>query len=264
MISKPNPSLFISHGAPDLILHPHPATEFLKQLGTQLKPPQSILVISAHWTTEYPTISITKNPETIHDFYGFPASLYQLSYQAPGAVELAQTVDALLTKAGFSSRLDAQRGLDHGAWEPLMLMYPQAEIPVTQLSIQPHLGTQYHYRLGEALAPLRHQNVLILTSGGITHNLSELKGNSRESQPPAWVTEFDRWMAEAIANNSCENLLNYRHLAPYAIKNHPSEEHLLPLFVAMGAGGSLSTGKLLHHSFTYSILSMAAYGFEES
>jgi 4,5-DOPA dioxygenase extradiol len=255
------PSVFVSHGSPDLPLQPSPSLDFLKQLGIQLNKPKAILVISAHWQSHVPTVSTATEVKIVHDFWGFPADLYQIDYSPPGAPELAEQVTKLLTKAGFEYEVYPDRELDHGAWEPLMLMYPQADIPVTQLSIQPHLGTNHHRLLGRALASLRQEGVLILASGTTTHNLRAFGAYPFDAPPPDWVTQFDQWLAEVIANNNFDALLNYRRLAPYAAKNHPTEEHLLPLFVALGAGGPEVKGTQLHSSFTYGVLSMAAYAF---
>ncbi|HEY9645392.1 MAG TPA: class III extradiol ring-cleavage dioxygenase, partial [Chroococcidiopsis sp.] len=186
--------------------------------------------------------------------------LYQLKYPAPGAPELAARVMALLTKAGFAPQIDRDRGLDHGAWEPLMLMYPEADIPVTQLSIQPHLGTAHHVQLGRALAALKDEGVLIVASGTATHNLRAL---SADHNAPVldWVVEFDQWLAKAIASADLDALLDYRRQAPHARQSHPSEEHFLPLFVALGAGGDRPHATQLHSSFQHGALSMAAYAF---
>jgi 4,5-DOPA dioxygenase extradiol len=256
------PTLFISHGSPALPLHPHAAIDFLKQLGSSLEKPTAILVISAHWSSKVPTVSADSQPQTIHDFRGFPPELYQLTYPAPGAPDLAQRVAKLLVNAGLECQVDADRGLDHGAWEPLMLMYPDANIPVTQLSIQPQQGTAYHLQLGRALAPLRQEGVLILASGAITHNLRAFGQHSLDAEPVDWAVAFDDWIAEKIATPNIDALLDYRRLAPYATQNHPTEEHLLPLFVALGAAGHNPKGTQLHNSFTYGVLSMAAYALE--
>jgi 4,5-DOPA dioxygenase extradiol len=256
---SPLPSLFISHGSPDMPLHPSPVLDFLKGLGTKLSKPKTILVVSAHWLTGVPTVSVAPEVKTIHDFWGFPKEIDQLQYPVPGAPALAKRVIQLLTQAGLDAAVHPTRGLDHGAWEPLLLMYPDADIPVTQLSLQPQLGTAHHLQLGRAIAPLREEGVLILASGGTTHNLSAFGEYGLHSPPPDWVKQFDDWLREAIATHNIETLLDYRNQAPYATQNHPTEEHLLPLFVALGAGGE--TASQLHRSFTYGILSMAAYGF---
>lgn len=259
---NPFPSLFVSHGPPDLPLHPSSARTFLKQLGTQLGQPRAILVVSAHWSTSVPTLSTAPTMNTLHDFWGFAPELYQLQYPAPGAPALAKQVIKSLKTAGVPATVHPDRGLDHGAWEPLLLMYPQAEIPVTQLAIQPNLGPAHHFRLGQVLAPLRQDGVLILASGSATHNLGALGQHGFASPPPDWVTAFDRWLAATLRAGDVEQLLNYRQLAPYGLQNHPSEEHLLPLFVAMGAAGLGAKGRQLHTSFVYGILSMAAYAFD--
>jgi 4,5-DOPA dioxygenase extradiol len=257
------PAIFLSHGSPDLPLKPNAATAFLKQLGAELEKPKAILVISAHWGTNQPTVSAASAPRTIHDFSGFPAELYQMTYPAPGAPDLAQRVVELLTQAGIQADIHPQRGLDHGAWVPLLLMYPEADIPVAQLSIQPYADPTHHLAIGRALAPLRQEGVLILASGSATHNLWELGRYAHQQTPPDWVQEFSDWLAGAIAHRKTDDLLNYRQLAPYAERNHPTDEHFLPLFLAMGAGGEQTEGRSLHDSYTFGILSMAAYAFGE-
>jgi len=255
------PSIFLSHGSPNMILQPSPALDFLKQLGQQLGKPRSILAISAHWLTTVPTVSMADQVETIHDFWGFPEVLYTLKYPAAGAPELAEQVTKLLAASGMEWETHASRGLDHGAWEPLMLMYPDADIPVTQLSLQPQLGTAHHLQVGRALAPMRQEGVLIMASGAATHNMQALRAYTLGMDPPEWAVAFDRWLAETIAQSNTDALLDYRRQAPYANQNHPSEEHLLPLFVALGAGGDAPHPTQLHSSFTYGVFSMAAYAF---
>ena len=258
------PTLFLSHGAPDLLLQASPFRHFLTQLGPTLGKPAGILVVSAHWLTAAPTISTVESAKTIHDFYGFPDELYQLHYRAPGAPELAQQIVKCLQSAGFAVQTQADRGLDHGAWEPLMLMYPEADIPVTQLSLQPQLGPAYHLRLGQALRALR-DHTLIIGSGSATHHLGAFGQYEFDATPPDWVQAFDTWLAEILAQDlpqSLTALLNYRQQAPFAIENHPSEEHLLPLFVALGAAGATAQSQQIHASFTHGILSMASYRFD--
>lgn len=255
------PSVFISHGSPELPLQSAPVTDFLKQLGSRLGRPKAILCISAHWLSRRPTVSAATQPETIYDFYGFSPKLNQLKYPAPGAPELAAQVNKLLNQARFDSEINSQRGLDHGAWTPLMLMYPDADIPVTQLSLQPHLGTAHHFHLGQALAPLRQEGVLIVASGAATHNLRMFGAYPFEASPPEWVAQFDQWLTETVTHRHFDDLLDYRRIAPHAAQNHPSEEHFLPLFVALGAGGTEAKATQLHSSFTYGIFSMSAFAF---
>ena len=196
-------------------------------------------------------------PRTIHDFAGFPRELYEIRYPAPGAPELAQRIVALLADAGLAAATDARWGLDHGAWVPLALMYPQADIPVVQLALQPALGPRHHFELGRALAPLREEGVLILGSGGATHNLREL--GAPDTPPPPWARGFSDWLEQTVGVGDDAALLDYRARAPQAARNHPSEEHLLPLFVAAGAGGR---GRRVHTSTTYGSLMMDFYRFD--
>lgn len=253
--------IFISHGAPDLLLHPTPARKFLAGLGQTLGKPKAILVISAHWHTRTPTISTATKPETIYDFWGFPQELYNLSYPVSGAPDLAQQVSELLIQAKIENQLTPDRGLDHGAWNPLLLMYPQADIPVTQLSIQPYDLPIHHWNIGQALADLGTQGVLILGSGGASHNLWEFGKYALNASPPDWVKAFDQWLSETVEQSRIDSLLTYQNVAPYSQKNHPTPEHFLPLFVALGAAGIRPKGTLLHSSYTYGILSMSAYQF---
>lgn len=254
------PAVFVSHGAPDLPIQDGAATQFFKAFQQQFPRPHAILAVSAHWNTKRPTVSTALQPQTIHDFSGFPGSLYQLTYPAPGAPHLAEQVTALLTQAGLSCETHPTRGLDHGAWNPLLLAYPEATIPVTQLSIQYEASPEHHYRIGQALEPLRQEGVLIFASGAATHNLWAFNPDYYAA-PPDWVQRFDHWLSTAIQQRNWQDLLHYRQLAPFAVENHPTEEHLLPLFVALGAGGIDAQGFQLHQSYTYSVFSMAAYAF---
>ena len=255
------PSLFLSHGAPTLPLTDTPARTFLLGLGQQLPRPKAILVVSAHWETERPAVNAVQWNDTIHDFYGFPRPLYEMRYKAPGAPALAEEIASLLTQAGFGCDIDRARGLDHGAWVPLLLMYPQADIPVLQLSVQPHLGPEHHLRVGTALAALRDQGVMIIGSGSFTHNLSEFRGHGPNDPAPDWVNEFADWFDAALRADRRDDLVHYRERAPFARKNHPTEEHLLPLYAAMGAAGAESHAERLHSSATYSVIRMDVYAF---
>jgi 4,5-DOPA dioxygenase extradiol len=247
-----------------LALTPCPARDFLAGLGETIgRRPAAILVVSAHWETDRPAVSAAARNETIHDFYGFPPELYRLTYPAPGSAAVAERVAALLAEAGFEPLLDHRRGLDHGAWVPLLLAYPEADVPVLQLSLQTALGPAHHFALGRALAPLRDERILVVGSGSFTHNLREMRGHGIEDAAPEWVTAFADWMDAALVGGWTEDLLAYRRLAPFAARNHPTEEHLLPLFVALGAAGpSPPRVERLHASATYSVLRMDAYRFD--
>lgn len=256
----PAPVLFISHGAPDIALQKHAATLACWQtLGQTLPRPQAILVLSAHWDARLPVISTAEQPTTIHDFGGFPPALYQLRYPAPGAPQLAGKVAGCLEAAGIPLTTDSRRGLDHGAWIPLLSMYPQADIPVTQLAIQSHAGPEWHLRVGETLRPLREENILIMASGAITHNFAWL---SRQNAPLPAAQTFSDWLAAKLEQRDMNALLNYRTQAPFGAEAHPTEEHLLPLFAAFGA--STANDKLTRFApeFTYSALAMDAYLWE--
>lgn len=253
------PSIFVSHGAPTLALEDNAAHRFLGKLGAQLGRPRAVLCVSAHWQEPVATVGTTAQPETIHDFGGFPAELYRLRYPAPGAPEVAEQAARLLAEAGLRVGVSATRGLDHGAWVPLMLMYPEADVPVAQLSLQFRAGPAEHLALGRALAGLRQSGVLVLGSGSAVHNLRRV--DFTQSSVADWAVAFDQWLAERITAGAVDELLDYRRRAPSATLAHPTEEHLLPLFVAWGAAHPASTGRILHNSFTFGSLSMAAYAF---
>ncbi len=256
------PSLFLSHGAPTLPLTDTPARAFLGELGHMFPRPKAILVISAHWETAIPTVSAVERNDTIHDFGGFPRALYELQYPAAGSPQVAARVSELLRATGLDCKTDHRRGLDHGAWVPLLLMYRRADIPVLQLSIQPHLGTRHHLAMGRALAPLREAGVLIIGSGSMTHDLSEFRGNGVSDPAPDWVNGFADWIHSSLTSGATDDLIDYRRKAPFAVKNHPTEEHLVPLYAALGAAGADAHAERLHASSTYSILRMDVYAFE--
>lgn len=255
------PSLFISHGSPMLALTEAPARDFLRGFGHSLPRPKAILVASAHWETRAPAVNAVARNETIYDFGGFPRALYELTYNPPGDPKLAEHISDLLCAAGLQSAVDHTRGLDHGAWVPLFLAYPDADIPVLQVSVQSHLGPAHHYQLGQALAPLRDEGVLIIGSGSWTHNLRRLARGAIDAPEPPDVAAFSDWMDTALVEGRRCDLLTYRTKAPYAVEHHPTEEHLLPLFVAMGAGGEAAKPARIHKSVTYGALRMDAYAF---
>ena len=228
------PSLFLSHGAPTLPIDPSLPSGAFAELAAQLPRPRAILVLSAHWGTLAPVASIASTPETIHDFYGFPRPLYELRYPAPGAPEVAVRAASLLGEAGIATATLAH-GLDHGAWVPLLLMYPEADIPVAQLSIQPRADATHHFRMGRALRSLREEGVLIVGSGQITHNLREADFGATPKQADPAVAEFTDWFEQKLAARDIDALLDYRVQAPLAQRMHPTDEHLLPVFTALGA-----------------------------
>jgi 4,5-DOPA dioxygenase extradiol len=207
-------------------------------------------------------VDVAPRPRTIHDFRGFAPALSRIEYPAPGAVDLARTAEALLQAAGMEVAPAVERGLDHGAWVPLSLMFPAADIPVTQLSIQPLRDAAWHLAVGAALAPLRDTGVLILASGSLTHNLAALDFSEPLAEPDEAATEFAETVAAALERRDTATLLDWRRRLPHAGENHPTPEHLLPLFVALGAAGPDAVARRLHASHTYGSLAMDVYAFD--
>jgi len=253
------PSLYISHGSPMTALQPGLTGTRLTELAGTLPKPRAIVMASAHWLSHRPQVGTAMAPETIHDFRGFPAALYELRYPARGAPVLAARVMQLL--AELAPVADPERGLDHGAWVPLRLLYPDADIPVVPISLQPELGPAHHYALGRALAPLRDEGVLVIGSGSITHNLHDLgAGYSAERQAP-YVKPFIEWIQQKLASSDVEALLDYRRQAPFAERAHPTDEHLLPLFVALGAAGARAHAQRIDAGIDMGLLAMDIYRF---
>ena len=261
------PSLFLSHGSPMMALEPSPARTFLAGLGAQFARPRAILVVSAHHDAAYQggraTVTASSAPPTIHDFGGFPDELFAMRYPAPGDPLLAARVVELLADHGLAVTADPDRGLDHGAWVPLSLIYPDADIPVVQVSIASNASPEWHYALGQALAPLRDDDVLIIGSGSITHNLRALFSVRLpiDAPAPSWVTDFTDWIADRMTAGTIDDVLHSVERAPHGRDNHPTPDHILPLFVAMGAGREPFTAERLHHSITYGLLAMDVYAF---
>ncbi|GMG99875.1 hypothetical protein Nepgr_001715 [Nepenthes gracilis] len=253
---------YISHGSPTLSIDESlPARHFLKSWREKIfsPKPRAILVISGHWETDVPTVNAVDRCETIYDFYNFPKPMYQLKYPAPGAPDLARRVKELLTQSGFKTvHEDKKRGLDHGAWVPLMLMYPDADIPICQLSVQTERDGTYHYNMGRALAPLKEEGVLIFGSGSATHNLRTLRFDGTLAP---WAVEFDKWLEEALLNGRYEDVNRYEETAPNARLAHPRPDHFYPLHVAMGAAGEDASTELIHRSWGLGTLSYSSYKF---
>jgi 4,5-DOPA dioxygenase extradiol len=248
------PALFVSHGAPTLPFDDVPARDFLRGLGAQLGRPRAIVVMSAHWETDAPAATAVAVNGTIHDFGGFPRELYALRYPAPGDAALAREVAALTGGA-----LDTARGLDHGAWVPLMLMYPDADIPVVQLSVQPHRDAAHHIAVGRKLTKLRDDDVLVMGSGGFVHNLRALAPPG--SPESAWSKDFSNWMHDRLIAGDEAALTRWQAQAPQARMAQPTPEHFLPLFFALGAGGEKAKAARLHTGATFGSLRMDAYSF---
>ncbi|MCW8891396.1 MAG: dioxygenase [Sedimenticola sp.] len=251
------PTLFLSHGAPDFILTEHIANQALKELGNKFPSPTAVVILSAHWTSSPVSITAAATLPTIHDFSGFPDELYQISYPAKGDPVLAQQIRERLEKAGIASELNHAHGLDHGAWIPLMLIYPEADIPVIQVSL-PKGNFRACAQLGEALAPLRNQGILIIGSGGSVHNLSMM---NQRAHTDVWAKKFEHWLRNSVEGNRFDCLLNPRQFTPLYDQAHPTPEHFAPLVAAWAAGNRCKPGKRFHHSFMYGNLGMAMYAF---
>ncbi len=261
------PTLFLSHGSPMIALLDSPARRFLTGLGARLPRPKAIVVASAHFEAPMPVVVTDPAPPMIYDFGPFDPRLFEIDYPAPGEPALAIGVAERLQAAGLSPRIAPQRGYDHGTWVPLALMYPAADIPVVQVAIQPRSDPAHHLAVGRALAGLAAEGVLVVGSGSITHNLGEVfdrrNGGFRPLEGPidGWAIAFTDWFAERIAANDVAALADYRRQAPEAVRNHPHDDHLLPLYVALGAAGEGARPERLHTSGQHGSLMMDAYAW---
>jgi len=255
------PTLFLSHGSPMLAIEDSPAGRFLDSLGGQLPVPRAAVVASAHFMADHPLAGGHPHPHTVHDFGGFPKQLYEIQYPAPGATELAGAVADRLAKAGLGGQVRTGHGLDHGVWVPLRRMYPRADIPVVPLSVNPRADASYHHALGQVLAGLRDEGVLVVGSGGFVHNLGALDWSHPDGPFAPWAREFSDWMHGKLAAHDWPALLAWEDLAPHARRAHPTTEHLLPLFVALGAAGGEPAVEVLHRSHELGTLALDAFAF---
>ncbi|WJF90248.1 class III extradiol ring-cleavage dioxygenase [Paraburkholderia bonniea] len=257
----PLPSLFLSHGAPTLPIDPSlPSAEFAT-LASSLPRPEAVLMLSAHWGTTEPVASISAQPKTIHDFNGFPRQLHEIQYPAPGAPDVARRAAVLLSDNGILAHTQPH-GLDHGAWVPMLLMFPNADVPIAQLSIQPHLGAEHHFRMGRALRSLRNDGVMVIGSGQITHNLRAADFSAHRENADPRVVEFTDWFEARLAVRDIDALLDYRHRAPHATFMHPTDEHLLPVFTALGAASDHYTLAIQSLGTYQRSLAMTNYVFD--
>lgn len=260
------PAIFISHGGPNIITDESEARDFLKSLGGLTGRPDAIVIASAHFETDGPAVVSDSAPEMIYDFGGFAPELYQMVYPAPGSPELAEKVGKLLEEAGFDPTTIEKRGYDHGTWTTMKLAFPQADIPIVQVSIDPGRDADYHFRLGWALAGLRNENILVIGSGHITHNLRAVfsamrAGIETDPQMTSKVAAFTEWFAEKFAEGDRESLLHWNERAPFAQDNHPTDEHLMPLFFAWGAGGENASASRIHASRQFGFFAFDAWKF---
>ena len=262
-MNSPQPTLFVPHGAPTFALRPGAAGAAVEQIAKMLPYPRGVVVISPHWDTPQPIVGTGNQHETIHDFWGFSEELYDIHYPAIGYPEGAEEIAKAIETAGFSVIRDNQRGLDHGAWVPLRFMYPKGDVPIIPLSLQSHTGPDGAYQLGQALAPVTERGFMIVATGSITHNLRDYQyAWQTDGRTPAYVKPFADWIAQRVAENDIPALLDYLHQAPSANQAHPTEEHLLPLFVALGAAGPKRRGKRVYAGIDDFVIAMDAYIFQ--
>jgi 4,5-DOPA dioxygenase extradiol len=252
------PALFVSHGAPTYALDPGLAGAQLRQLGQILGKPRAVVIVSPHWMTRGIAITATGSPQTIHDFGGFPQPLYSVQYPAPGDPQLAWQIQQILADQGWASELDPQRGLDHGAWVPLLHLYPDADVPTVQVSLPLDTDEASALALGRALAPLAQQGVLIIGSGSLTHNLYEVRLDNPNAQAAAYAAEFVAWVRQAVVAGDVARVQQTLKIAPHAHRAHPTTEHFLPLLVAVGAGSTQAV-TVLDGGIQHSVLAMESY-----
>lgn len=260
------PTLFISHGGPNIVIDDIPARHFLENLSALLPRPRAIVVASAHFETGGVSVVTDPKPEMIYDFRGFAPELYEMVYPAPGDPALAEKVFSLLDSAGLAPQRIAKRGYDHGTWTPLKLAYPEADIPVVQVSIDPDRDAAWHHAVGRALAPLRQEGVLIVGSGHITHNLRAFMpairgGQAVDPDLPGHVAAFTDWFADHLAAGDRDAVLDWKARAPFTTENHPTDEHLMPIFFAYGAGGEKARAERVHDSKQMGFFAYDAYLF---
>jgi 4,5-DOPA dioxygenase extradiol len=259
MDREPLPTIFLSHGSPMTAIEEGPARSFWTELGAAFRHARAVLCVSAHWETSRPAVTSGLSHETIYDFYGFPPQLYRLTYPALGDPELAERVAQLAGQAGLTCGMDPARGLDHGAWVPRLSMFPEAAMPVAQLSIPSHLDPAAHLALGAALRELRREGILVLGSGGAVHPLGYAGRRRMDGLTDEWAVAFEDWLVDVLARGDVSSLLGYRALAPYPERAHPRPDHFMPLFVALGAAGPAARGRVLHQSWARGDMSMAVF-----
>ncbi|SFE80684.1 Aromatic ring-opening dioxygenase, catalytic subunit, LigB family [Paenibacillus algorifonticola] len=254
------PAYFFAHGAPSIVLENNGYTALLKSFKEQTPKPKAIVLFSAHWEQTVQTVGAAPSYSTIYDFSGFQDELYRMTYPAAGKRQLSEDIQALFAEHGIPSVLDEERGLDHGAWAVLKLIYPDADIPVVALSVNRYLNNEQQYEIGKALAALREQDVLIIGSGGTVHNLRKLNWQSEGIDE--WAESFDNWLQSKLEAWDLPALFNYRELAPFAQEAVPTSEHFIPLLLAMGSGDELRQATLLHRSYQYGNLSLSCWKFD--
>ena len=259
------PVLFVSHGSPLFALHPGstgPALQAWMQTHVPADRLRGIVLMSPHWMTRGIGVMSHPQPPTWHDFGGFAPALYDLQYPAPGDPALALRILDLLSGAGLRAGADPERPFDHGAWVPLRYLAPRAQVPVVQVSLPAQVSTAELYAIGQALAPLREEGILLVGSGSMTHNLHELRREEGPTEP--YVTAFCAWVQDTLERGDLAAMLDYRHSAPHAERAHPSDEHFRPIYFALGAAGwgqkRVVQTRYISHEVVYQSLSMDAFG----
>lgn len=251
--------LFLAHGSPMLAVEQNEYSKFLQQTGASLKP-DAIVIFTAHWETETVTISSKDDEyETLYDFYGFPDELYQVKYPAKGSTKVAELVGHLLSENHIRVAYDTSRGLDHGSWTMLKHMFPKADIPVVQVSVNPYRSAEEQFRIGEALRGLSDQNILLIGSGVTVHNLRAVKWGQKE--PESWAVEFDEWLIEKMNKHDINSLFRYEELAPHAKMAVPRAEHFVPLYIALGSGDPGAVPQVIYRSYEFGTLSYLSMRF---
>ncbi len=254
------PALFLAHGSPMLAIEDTKYTQFLAELGKKIKP-KAIVIFTAHWESNTLTISSSNDVyETIYDFGGFPPELYAVKYPAKGSEQVAAMLEEKFIKQGISVKKNTTRGLDHGSWTLLSRMYPKADIPVVQVSVNPYLSVNEQFKIGEALQGLGKEDILVIGSGVTVHNLRMLKWE-QSSAPEPWAAAFDDWLIDKIQKRELDSLFNWENEAPYARLAVPREEHFVPLFIAMGSGDPHAEAKVIHRSYDMGTLSYLCFQF---
>ncbi|WP_442595779.1 DODA-type extradiol aromatic ring-opening family dioxygenase [Neobacillus sp. D3-1R] len=246
-------ALFLAHGSPMNAIEDKEYTRFLESFGHTLNP-KAIVIFTAHWESEVLTISSSDQEyNTIYDFYGFPEELYQIKYLAKGSSQLANRIAESLDRKGIPVKKDTSRGLDHGSWTLLQRLFPNADIPVVQVSVNPFLHPEKQYEIGSALQGLGEEGILVIGSGVTVHNLRMV--NWGQTTPEAWAVEFDDWLIEKIEKDDLSSLFEYEKLAPHAKAAVPRPEHFVPLFISMGSAKSLTQAKVIFRNYEFGTLS---------
>jgi len=256
-----SPALFVSHGSPMIAIEDDPWGRALGGFAARLPRPRAAVVVSGHFEEREPVrVTASAAPETIHDFYGFPDALYRIRYPAPGDPALARRVAALLGGAGFAAELDPSRGLDHGAWVPLRFLYPDATVPVVQVSQPAPRSPETMLALGAALAPLRDDGVALVGTGGVVHNLRRIDPAADAAGRVAdWAREFDAWFAERLEAMDVDALADYRRVAPHAALAVPTPDHFDPVFAVLGSAAPGERATTIHEGFRYGTISMRSF-----